>query len=94
MPARSGSLDSGCVMETKLTVLSRRYQAALQEHLEQGPRASPQFAEGLGRRAPAMGLETLGLARIHEQALIALASPSYPAGTRDGMIKQAQETGS
>jgi len=81
-------------METKLTVLSRRYQAALQEHLEQKPRASLRSAAGLGRQTLTMGLETLGLARIHEQALVTLASPSYPAGTRDGMIKQAQETGS
>jgi hypothetical protein len=81
-------------MESKLTGLSRRYQAALQEHLEQGPRASPQSADGLGRQALAMGMETLDLARIHEQARIALASPSYSSGTRDGMIKRAQETGS
>jgi len=77
-------------METKLTGLSRRYHAALQEHLEQGPRASPQSADGLGRRALAVGLETLDLARIHEQALIALVSPSYSRGTKDGMIKRAQ----
>ena len=77
-------------METKLTGLSRRYHAALQEHLEQGPRASPQSADGLGRRALAVGLETLDLARIHEQALIALVSPSYLRGTKDGMIKRAQ----
>jgi hypothetical protein len=81
-------------METKLTGLSRRYQAVLQKHLEQGPRASPQSADGLGRQALAIGLETLGLARIHEQALIALVSSSSSSGTRDGMIKRAQETGS
>ena len=77
-------------METKLTGLSRRYQVALQEHLEQGPRASLQSADGLGRRALAIGLETLDLARIHEQAMIALVSPSYSPGTRDGKIKRAQ----
>jgi signal transduction histidine kinase len=38
----------------------------------------------------AVGLETLDLARIHEQALIALVSPSYSRGTKDGMIKRAQ----
>jgi hypothetical protein len=81
-------------MEPKLTGLLRRWQAALQEHLEQEPRASLRSADGLGRQALAIGLETLDLARIHEQALIALASPSYSRGTRDGMIKRAQETGS
>ncbi len=83
-------VNSGCLMETKLTGLSRRYQVALQRHLEQGPRASLQSADGLGRQALAIGLETLDLAKIHEQALIALVSPSYSVGTRDGMIKRAQ----
>ena len=73
-----------------MTGLSRRYQAALQEHLEQGPRASPQSADRLGRQALTMGLETLDLARIHEQAMIALVSPSNSSGTRDGMVKRAQ----
>ena len=77
-------------MKSKLTGLSRRYQAALQEHIEQGPRASPQSADGLGRQALAIGLETLDLARIHEQAMIALVSPRHSHGTRDGKIKRAQ----
>ncbi|MBN1505666.1 MAG: sensor histidine kinase [Sedimentisphaerales bacterium] len=77
-------------METKLTGLSRQYHAALQKHLEQGPRASPQSADGLGRQALAIGLETLDLARIHEQAMIALASPRRSPGTRDGKVKRAQ----
>ena len=81
-------------METKLTSVSRRYQAALLRHLKQGPQASLGSADGLGREALDMGLETLDLARIHEQTLIALVSPSYSPGTRDGMIKRAQETGS
>jgi signal transduction histidine kinase len=78
-------------METKLTGLSRRYQAALREHLEQGPRASPRSADGLGREALGLGLETLDLARIHEQALGVVVLPSYsPPGTRDGKVKRAQ----
>ncbi len=80
-------VNSGCLMETKLNGLSRRYQAALQEHLEQGPRASPQSADGLGRQA-------LDLAKIHEQAPVALVSPSRSSGTKDGMIRWARETGS
>jgi signal transduction histidine kinase len=83
-------VNSGCLMETKLTGLSRRYQAELQKHIEQGPRASRQSADRLGRRALAIGLETLDLAKIHEQALIALVPPSYSPRTRDGMIKRAQ----
>jgi signal transduction histidine kinase len=77
-------------METKLANLSRRYQAALLRHLKQGPRASLQPADGLGREALDMGLETLDVARIHEQALIVLMSPSRSSGTKDGTLKRAQ----
>jgi len=45
---------------------------------------------GWDARTLAIGLETLDLAKIHEQALIALVSPSYSPGTSDGMIKRAQ----
>ena len=81
-------------METKSASLSRRYQAALLRHLKQGPRVGLRSADGLGRRALAIGLETLDLAKIHEQALVALMSPSRSSGTKDGMIRRAQETGS
>lgn len=94
MPPGRWRVDSGCLMETKLTGLSRRYQAALLRHLKQGPQVNPQSADGLGRQALAIGLETLDLARIHEQAMVAVVSPSYSPGARDGMIKRAQETGS
>jgi signal transduction histidine kinase len=77
-------------MKPNLTRLSGQYVAALRKHLKQGPRASLQQADGLGRRAMAGGLETLDLARIHEQALVALVTPNYSAGARDGMIKRAE----
>ncbi|MBI3852241.1 MAG: sensor histidine kinase [Verrucomicrobia bacterium] len=76
-------------MKRKLTGLSRQYQAALGKHLKQGPRASLQPAKGLGRRAMALGLETLDLARFHEQALITLVLPTHAPSTRDGMIRRA-----
>jgi signal transduction histidine kinase len=77
-------------METKLTSLSRRYQAALLRHLKQGPPAGLRSADGLGREAMDLGLETLDLAKIHEQALVALMSPSRSSGAHDGTIKRAQ----
>jgi signal transduction histidine kinase len=80
----------GCPMETKLNGLSRRYQTALHKHLEQGVRASPPSADRFGRQALAVGLETLDLARIHEQALTAFASPSSSRRTRNGVVKRAQ----
>jgi len=77
-------------METKLASLSRRYQAALKKHLEQRSRARPQSANRLGREALAMGLETLDLARMHDQALAALISAWRSSKSEDGVIKRAQ----
>ena len=76
-------------MKRKLTGLAREYRAALGKHLKQGPRVSLQRAQSLGRQATALGLETLDLARIHEQALIKLVLPSYSPGTRDAMVRRA-----
>ena len=73
-------------MKQKLIRLSRRYVTALRKHLEQGPRASLSPALGLGRRAVALGLETLDLARIHERAVSALELSSR----KDGFIGRAQ----
>ncbi len=78
-------------MARKLNGLSQRYVAALRKHLEQGPRAIPpcRTAQGLGRRAMALGLETLDLARFHEQALITLVLPGYSPSNRDTMVRRA-----
>ena len=78
-------------MGRKLNGLAQRYVAALRKHLKPGPRAIPPggTAQGLGRRALALGLETLDLARFHEQALITLVLPGYSAGARERMIRQA-----
>ena len=59
-------------MKRKLIALSRRYGIALHEHLWQRSGASLAEAQGLGRHAVAIGLETLDMARIHEQALVSL----------------------
>ena len=77
-------------METKLGGLSRRYQIALEKYLAQGKSTSPRSADRLGREALDMELETLDLARIHEQALEVLMSSGRVAGSKDRMIKRAQ----
>jgi signal transduction histidine kinase len=59
--------------------LSRQYQSALRKHLTRGGAASLRPAKGLGRHAMTLGLETLDLARIHEQALIHLVRPGFPS---------------
>ncbi|HTS16186.1 MAG TPA: sensor histidine kinase [Verrucomicrobiae bacterium] len=76
-------------MTRKLTGLSRHYRAALRKYLERGLQAGSEPARRLGRQAMALGLETLDLARIHEQALITLVLPSYSAKTRGAMVRRA-----
>lgn len=76
-------------MKRKLTGLSRQYQAALEKYLNQGPGVGLQPAKGLGRQAMALGLETLDLARFHEQALITLVLPTHSPSTRGGMVRRA-----
>jgi len=49
-----------------------------------------QPAGGLGRRALAMGLQTLDLAMMHKNAVTNVVTPDFSAGTRDGMIKRAE----
>src|SRR5206468_10017707 len=75
-------VNSAYIMKRKLIALSRRYVTALRKHLKQGPRASLQPARGLGRQAVAIGLETLDVARIHEEALATLEA----SRSRDGII--------
>jgi len=82
-------MSSANTMTRKVTGLSRRYQAALRKHLQQGTRASHELAQRLGRQAMAAGLETLDVARIHERALITLVLPGYSARTRDAMVRRA-----
>lgn len=73
-------------MKQKINRFSQRYVTVLRTHLKQGPRANLQPALTLGRRAVVLGLETLELARIHEQALITLKLFSH----KNGVIKRAE----
>ena len=68
---------------------SRRYRRALRTFLEHGRGASLQPAFRLGRQAAALGLETLDLAPIHGQALLALLSPGRSSGSRQRLIRRA-----
>jgi len=73
-------------MKQKFIGLSQRYVTALQKHLRQGPRASLQPALALGRRAVVLGLETLELARIHEQAVATLEL----SRSKNGFLRRAE----
>src|SRR5688572_324826 len=76
-------------MKGKLTAFSRLYQTALRKHLQRKRAASRAPAIGLGRRALTIGLETLNLTRIHEQALASLISSAESPSARKGMVLRA-----
>src|SRR5580704_14035324 len=76
-------------MKNKLFALSRRYQRALRKHLKRNKASSLESARGLGSQALAAGLQTLDLAKLHEQTLVTELLPRCPAGKRQALIKQA-----
>jgi signal transduction histidine kinase len=76
-------------MKNKLSNLSRRYQRALRKHLKRSQPAGLESARGLGSQALAAGLQTLDLAKLHEQTLVTELLPRCPAGKREALIKQA-----
>src|SRR4051812_19779010 len=68
------------MMKRKLSAMSQKYATALKKHLNEGSQASLQPASGLGRRAVAIGIETLDVARMHEGALATLEISSSGHG--------------
>jgi signal transduction histidine kinase len=76
-------------VKRKFSILSRRYKEALRAHLKQGKKASLDSAQGLGSQALAVGLQTLDLAKLHEQILVAQVLPKSPPSRRAALIKQA-----
>jgi signal transduction histidine kinase len=74
------------MMKHDLIRLSQRYATALRKHLKLGPRGNLQSARGLGRRAVALGLETLDIARIHEIAVTAMKASSR----RNGIARRSE----
>jgi signal transduction histidine kinase len=72
-------------MNSKVNALSKRYAAALRQHVRRESPAGLEVARGLGSRAVAMNLETLDVAKIHERALAALEAGS----SRDGFLERA-----
>jgi signal transduction histidine kinase len=69
--------------------LSQSYQQTLRRHLRPGASASRKAARKLGLRAVALGLETLDLARLHEEALLVLVSPQLSTFTSEVLIRRA-----
>ncbi len=65
------------------------YGAALSRHLQQGHRKTMAPAKSLGRKAVALKLETLDVARIHEQALHELIPETASSRIKARSIQQA-----
>lgn len=76
-------------MNPKLIKLSNHYQNALRRHLQQGTQADLKSARGLGGEALASGLQTLDLAKLHEEILVTDLLPGCPAAKRNRLIKRA-----
>jgi len=69
--------------------LERKYERALHRYLAGGAAASLKPAIRLGRQAVDLGLETLELALLHEQALIKQTLPLTSVKARNLVIRQA-----
>jgi two-component system sensor histidine kinase DegS len=76
-------------MNRQILNWSRRYQAALTNHLNADDRESLEAVRGLGSEILADGLPMLELAKLHEQFLISELLPGYPAKKRAALIKRA-----
>jgi signal transduction histidine kinase len=76
-------------LRKKIQNLSRQYRAELRSRLNNGYRPSSRRADKLGRSAIADGLETLDLASIHEQALLALMPSDCSEAERNRIVKRA-----
>ncbi len=68
---------------------SRRYQAALLGYLRRGSASGLNSAQGMGQEALNVGLQTLDLAKLHEQILVSEVLPCCMASKRTALIKQA-----
>ena len=68
---------------------SRRYQVALLTYLRKSSAAELHFAQGMGQEAMHAGLQTLDLAKLHEQILVTEVLPGRMAIKRIGLIKRA-----
>ena len=70
---------------------AKRYQSALRRHVMPGGECNLQPASKLGRQAATLGMETLDVARIHEQALMTLVRPARSAQVIQRMISRAKK---
>jgi signal transduction histidine kinase len=72
----------------KFTDFSGEYQAALRTHLKQNRPTSLRAAKRLGLEAISTGVQTLDVARIHDQALIKLVLSDSSSARREAMARR------
>jgi signal transduction histidine kinase len=82
-------MNSSSATKHKSNLLARGYRAALRRYTVQGSAASLNPAMRLGHQAVVLGLETLDLALIHEEALIVQTLPIHSSVVRDRIIRRA-----
>lgn len=76
-------------MKKKAPKLFQSYRAALRAHLGSRRPGSGAAARQLGRKCLVAGFDTLDLARMHDQSLLALAASHDFADRRNGLIRRA-----
>lgn len=76
-------------MKRKLKALSNLYRSALQAYLQHGGKSSLDATRGLGAQALSAGLQTLDLAKLHEQILVQEVLPGVTPRQRTALIRRA-----
>lgn len=75
-------------MSIKVELLSKDYETSLREHLRSRSDLGLGRARKLGVRALRLGLATLELAKIHEEASFALLASRDSGGVKSGLIRR------
>ena len=83
-------MKSTIIMKNKGRTLMEPYQKALKSYLKNGTATRLTSARTLGRRAVKLGLETLDLAMIHEDALLAHIEKVSTPAERTLLINKAR----
>lgn len=83
-------MNSSTSIRLAASAMAKRYQSALRRYVAQGHAATGHAALNLGRQAVAMGLETLDLALIHEQALVVQVLSMEPSPARDEVVSRSR----
>ncbi|MGK0186279.1 MAG: signal transduction histidine kinase [Verrucomicrobiales bacterium] len=79
------------IVKIHLPAFFRRYRLALRKHVKGDAALVPADAEELGQRAAEVGLETLDLAKVHEEALVEVVSPDETASEQDELTERANQ---